>query len=244
MTIFGRRSAGISATAFVLAAVVSTALPAVGSAAPVALTHACTLEINDNSMSLDPAVIDGWYDISTGSPGTKINSIEAWRTVPGDILEFRASVTIRAHGSPVRGTLRIDGAGLTGDQDLISRMTLTQDLGRSGSTVTDADDGSVIPVRAKLAFDVTTPGQVAQNQTVNLSAVKIVLAGDTTDPGGECPGPGPGPGGGGNGSGGGSGGGDNGSGGNGGESGDALPGRDVGNRVPISQIPSGPTSRP
>lgn len=244
MTIFGRRSAGISATAFVLAAFVSTALPAVGSAAPVALTHACTPEINDNSMSLDPAVIDGWYDISTGSPGTKINSIEAWRTVPGDILEFRASVTIRAHGSPVRGTLRIDGAGLTGDQDLISRMTLTQDLGRSGSTVTDADDGSVIPVRAKLAFDVTTPGQVAQNETVNLSAVKIVLAGDTTDPGGECPGPGPGPVGGGNGSGGGSGGGDNGSGGNGGDSGDALPGRDVGNRVPISQIPSGPTSRP
>ncbi|MDJ0113814.1 hypothetical protein QM646_45625, partial [Rhodococcus erythropolis] len=107
------------------------------------------------------------------------------------------------------------------------------------------DDGSVIPVRAKLAFDVTTSGQVAQNQTVNLSAVKIVLAGDTTDPGGECPGPGPGPGsgGGGNGSGGGNVGGD-GSGGNGGDSGDALPGRDVGNRVPISQIPSGPTSRP
>ncbi|EEN84065.1 hypothetical protein ACFWNH_00140 [Rhodococcus qingshengii] len=248
MTIFGRRSAGISATAFVLAAVVSTALPAVGSAAPVALTHACTPEINDNSMSLDPAVIDGWYDISTGSPGTKINSIEAWRTVPGDILEFRASVTIRAHGSPVRGTLRIDGAGLTGDQDLISRMTLTQDLGRSGSTVTDADDGSVIPVRAKLAFDVTTPGQVAQNQTVNLSAVKIVLSGDTTDPGGECPGPGPGGGGnggGGNGGGGNAGGdGDNGAGGGVGDNGGALPGRDVGNRVPISQIPSGPTSRP
>lgn len=245
MTIFGRRTAGITATAFVLATVVSTALPAVGSAAPVSLTRACNSEINENSMSLDPAVIDGWYDISTGSPGTKINSIEAWRTVPGDILEFRASVTIRAHGSPVRGTLRIDGAGLTGDQDLISRMTLTQDLGRSGSTVTDADDGSVIPVRAKLAFDVTTPGQVAQNRTVNLSAVKIVLSGDTTDPGGECPGPGPGPGpgGDGNGSGGGNGGGD-GSGGNGGDSGDALPGRDVGNRVPISQIPSGPTSRP
>ena len=143
MTIFGRRTAGITATAFVLATVVSTALPAVGSAAPVSLTRACNSEINENSMSLDPAVIDGWYDISTGSPGTKINSIEAWRTVPGDILEFRASVTIRAHGSPVRGTLRIDGAGLTGDQDLLNRMTLTQDLGRSGSTVTDADDGSV-----------------------------------------------------------------------------------------------------
>ncbi|PBI98504.1 hypothetical protein BKP42_21070 [Rhodococcus erythropolis] len=246
MTIFGRRSAVVTATAFVLATVVSTALPAVGSADPVALTHRCNSEINDNSMSLDPAVIDGWYDISTGSPGTKITSIEAWRTVPGDVLEFRASVTIRAHGSPVRGTLRIDGAGLTGDQDLKSRMTLTQDLGRSGSTVTDADDGSVIPVRAKLAFDVTTPGQVAQNQTVNLSAVKIVLAGDSTEPGGECPGPGPGPGGnggggnGGGGSGGGNGSGDNGS---GGDSGDALPGRDVGNRVPISQVPSGPTSR-
>jgi len=247
MTIFGRRTAGITATAFVLATVVSTALPAVGSAAPVALTRACNSEINENSMSLDPAVIDGWYDISTGSPGTKINSIEAWRTVPGDTLEFRASVTIRAHGSPVRGTLRIDGAGLTGDQDLISRMTLTQDLGRSGSTVTDADDGSVIPVRAKLAFDVTTPGQVAQNRTVNLSAVKIVLSGDTTDPGGECPGPGPGPGGGGGGDGGGGNGGgdgDNGSGGGVGDNGGALPGRDVGNRVPISQVPSGPTSRP
>lgn len=245
MTIFGRRTAGITATAFVLATVVSTALPAVGSATPIALTRACNSEINENSMSLDPAVIDGWYDISTGSPGTKINSIEAWRTVPGDILEFRASVTIRAHGSPVRGTLRIDGAGLTGDQDLISRMTLTQDLGRSGSTVTDADDGSVIPVRAKLAFDVATPGQVAQNRTVNLSAVKIVLSGDTTDPEGKCPGPGPGPGGGGNGGGGNGGGdGDNGSGGGVGDNGGALPGRDVGNRVPISQVPSGPISRP
>lgn len=237
MRTFG--TAGACAAIFATAALITTALPGVAGAAP-ALTQTCVPEINDNSMSLDPAVVDGWYDVSTGTPGTKINSIESWRAVPGDTLEFRASVTIRAHGSPVSGTLRIDGAGLTGDPELRSRMTLTQDLGMSGTKVTHTDNGRVIPVRATLAFDASTPNLVAQNQSVDLSAVKIVLTGDTTDPGADCP---DGGGNGGNqGGGNGGGGGENG-GNNGGNQNGELPGRDVGNRVPISQVPSGPISR-
>ncbi|MFE4500161.1 hypothetical protein ACFRFQ_09865 [Rhodococcus sp. NPDC056743] len=235
-------TAGAGAAIFAAAALITTALPGVAGAVPISLTQACVPAINDNSMSLDPAVIDGWYDVTDGVPGTKINAIESWRTVPGDTLEFRAAVTIRAHGSPVSGTVRIDGAGLTGDAELRSRMTLTQDLGMSGTKVTQADDGRVIPVRATLAFDVSTPNLVAQNQSVDLSAVKIVLTGDTTDPGTDCPG-----GGGNGGNQGGNGGGGNGGGGNGGNQGgnqnDELPGRDVANRVPISHVPSGPISR-
>ena len=227
-------TAGACAAIFATAAMITTVLPGVAGGAPVS-TQTCIPEINDNYLSLDPAVIDGWYDVSTGTPGTKINSIEDWRTVPGATLEFRASVTIRAHGSPVSGTLRIDGAGLTGDPELRSRMTLTQELGMSGTKVTHTDNGREIPVRATLAFDASTPNLLAQSQSVDLSAVEIVLTGDTSDTGIDCPGSGGGGGGGGGGNGGG---GDQG----GYESGE-LPGRDVGNRVPISQVPSGPISR-
>ena len=94
-------TAGACAAIFATAVLITTALSGAAGAAPV-LTQTCVPEINDNSMSLDPAVIDGWYDVSDGVPGTKINSIESWRTVPGDTLEFRAAVTIRAHGPPQR----------------------------------------------------------------------------------------------------------------------------------------------
>ncbi|GAA1480094.1 hypothetical protein GCM10009624_05340 [Gordonia sinesedis] len=201
---------------------------------------------SSNRMYLETPIVRGWFDVSPEAPlGGRPVDPAALRIVPGDQVEMRAQVTLRATGSPVRGRLTVNTSGITGDVALrqATKVELTSSL-PTNSTVTDADDGRVIDIRVRLAFDGATPGLVAQNERINLDAVRVTVSGDDDD------GSGPGPGGSGTPGGSGPGGdgedarplGPGGGSGRGGSSGGALPGRDPSTRVPLSSVPSGPTS--
>lgn len=138
--------------------------------------------INSGELSLDPAAVDGWYDVSTnpgpGNPGVKVDPA-SFRIVPGDTLEYRSSVTIRADGDNLRATMTADPSGITGDPELASKITTSLTTTGAGPNITEADAGKTVKVAVKVSFDPSTPDQVAQKQRINLNALKITLAQNT-----------------------------------------------------------------
>ncbi|GAA1480092.1 hypothetical protein GCM10009624_05320 [Gordonia sinesedis] len=136
-------------------------------------------QINSGELSLDPSAVDGWYDVSTnpgpGAPGTKIDPA-SFKVVPGDTLEYRSSVVIRAKGQNLRATMKADPSGITGSNELASRISTSLTTTGAGPDITEADAGKKVNVVVTVKFDPATPDQVAQNQTVDLNALKITLA--------------------------------------------------------------------
>lgn len=236
------------ATASLVAVIAAAAFVAHQRGTPSMAADPTPTAFGSNKMYLETPIVRGWYDVSPGAPagGRPFDPAE-FRLVPGDRVELRAGVTVRATGKPVRGRLTVSTAGITGDEALrrATRVELTSRL-PSPSTVTDADDGRVVDVRVRLTFDGSTPQRLAQNERIDLDAVQITVSGDESDPGPGTvvPGVPGGPGGsGGGGSGDGSGeGGARPVGPGGGGPGGVLPGRDPSTRVPLSSVPSGPTA--
>ncbi|GAA1480104.1 hypothetical protein GCM10009624_05440 [Gordonia sinesedis] len=138
--------------------------------------------VTAGELSLEPGPADGWYDVSTnpgpGALGTKIDPA-TFRIVPGDKLEYRSAVIVKAKGQNLRATLTSDKSAVTGDPELASKITTTMTTTGGGPQITEADAGKTIKVVVTMTFDPTTPDQVAQNKAVNLSALKITLSQNT-----------------------------------------------------------------
>lgn len=124
-----------------------------------------------------------WFDISPtpgpGAAGAAISDPEAFRIVPGDILEYRASATVTATGEHLVATLRANAQQVTGDAELLSRLAVTVTAGaltgENGVQITPTGATQSFPVTVRIAFDSQTPDQVGQGQTVNLDALTLTL---------------------------------------------------------------------
>ena len=136
--------------------------------------------VTSGELSLDPPTSVSWVDVTGGGSQT-IASPAAFRIVPGDVIEYRASVVVNATGENLAAQLNANGSAITGDAALAARLTTTL-VATIGTTtisanypITAANDGNTVNVVVRITFDATTPGLEAQNATVNLSNLTVTL---------------------------------------------------------------------
>jgi alternate signal-mediated exported protein len=97
-----------------------------------------------------------WRDASDGTPGVVIPDIAQFVIVPGDVLTYSLSTTLRASGDNLEATLAADPNSITGDADLLADIDVTTDVTSGGtaiSAITEANDQDVIDVVVTITFD-------------------------------------------------------------------------------------------
>jgi alternate signal-mediated exported protein len=142
--------------------------------------------ISSGQLSLTTPTDAAWFDV-TGTGEEVIADINAFQIVPGDVVEYRATVVVNATGENLEANLTADGGGLTpmtgtALADAID-VTFSAEVGGTplpetdgGTyTVTSADNGDTIDLVVTMTFDPTTPLEVAQNEAVSLADFTIDL---------------------------------------------------------------------
>lgn len=138
--------------------------------------------ITSGTLALEPSGQAAWTD----ARGTVIDPA-GYVVVPGDTLTYTEDLTIRATGDHLAATLTTNLAAptVTGDAELAAALrrsaVFTVDgvpYERLEVPITSADDGATLTVELSVTFDERTLGTIAQDQTVNLSAVDVVLTQD------------------------------------------------------------------
>ena len=118
-----------------------------------------------------------WADVSTDVVGAPvpITDINAFRTVPGDILAFTNVVTVNATGNNLLADF-----GVTYDDTAVSDnftvgVEVFDSLGAPLASPVRITDGDNYTVVVTLSFDIDTPGIVDQNTQVDLTAIGLTL---------------------------------------------------------------------
>lgn len=127
-----------------------------------------------------------WRDISAGTPGTVItpaitNPATAgyFLMVPGDVLEYTASFTIKATGNNLSATVNAVPGSITYGGTLTAAqapVTTTATIGGvpvNGNVITSSAVDKTVVVKSTVTFDRNTANQVGQSGTVNLAGFQI-----------------------------------------------------------------------
>lgn len=147
--------------------------------------------ITSGELSLSDCVpvggASGWADVTNGA--AEPIDLAAFRIVPGDTLQYTCRTTVSADGDNLTATLAADTSQMfsgASDPALVAQLidtdlTATDSSGTvlPNAQLTEADDGEVVTVAARLTFDPATPDQVAQNTSVTLNNVAITLTQNT-----------------------------------------------------------------
>jgi alternate signal-mediated exported protein len=140
--------------------------------------------VSSGELSLDAPTNVSWFDV-TGDGEVAIANIDNFLIVPGDVLEYRASVVVNAAGDNLAAELTADGSTITGDASLLENLdtTFAASIGVAPGTPVTADypitadnDGDTVNVVVTLSFDsVTTTDLEAQTESVDLSDLTVTL---------------------------------------------------------------------
>ncbi|MFJ6094909.1 alternate-type signal peptide domain-containing protein [Williamsia muralis] len=140
--------------------------------------------VSSGELSLEPPTNVSWFDV-TGGGEEAIADIEAFLIVPGDEIEYRASVVVNAAGDNLAAELNADGSTISGDASLLENLdtSLVAFIGVAPGTpvtgdypITAANDGDTVNVVVTLSFDsVSTTDLEAQNESVDLADLTVTL---------------------------------------------------------------------
>lgn len=119
-----------------------------------------------------------WADVSDGTPGAPIPDIADFLIVPGDVLTYSLSTTLRARGDNLEATLAVDPASITGGPDLLEDVDVTTALTVGGTAIpaviTEANDGQTVNVTVTLTFDEGSTNET-QLETIDLSELELTV---------------------------------------------------------------------
>jgi alternate signal-mediated exported protein len=118
-----------------------------------------------------------WRDVSDGAPGTTITDINTFVIVPGDILTYSLSTTLRAQGDNLAATLAAEPSSITGDAELLADIDVTTAVSTGGApiaAITEANDEDVIDVVVTLTFDEAS-GSLSQTDDIDLSNLALTV---------------------------------------------------------------------
>ena len=130
--------------------------------------------INSGQLRFVDTTTGTWTDTSTNQV---ISDISAFRVVPGDVLSYKLSTTVRAEGENLEASLAADPSSVTGDAELLADIDVTTNVAVNGtptSTITEANDGNRVDVTVTLAFDEASLNPT-QLQSLDLSALRLTL---------------------------------------------------------------------
>jgi alternate signal-mediated exported protein len=133
--------------------------------------------INSGQLEFVNTTTGEWRDISDGTPGDPITDISGFRIVPGDVLTYSLSTTLRASGDNLEATLAADPSSITGDADLLADIDVTTAVSTGGSpitTITEANDQDVIDVVVTLTFDEASDND-SQLDDLDLSNLQLTV---------------------------------------------------------------------
>ena len=66
-----------------------------------------------------------WRDVSDGAPGTVISDISTFQIVPGDVLTYSLSTTLRAQGDNLAATIAADPTTIDGPPELLADVEVS-----------------------------------------------------------------------------------------------------------------------
>ena len=133
--------------------------------------------IDSGQLALDGTTAGVWRDASAGTPGTVIADISTFRIVPGDVLTYSLSRTVRAQGDNLQATLAADPSSVTGDPELLADVDVTTAgavNGTATTAITPANDGQTVNVLVTFDFDPLSLN-ATQLESLDLSALQLTL---------------------------------------------------------------------
>jgi alternate signal-mediated exported protein len=110
--------------------------------------------INSSQLRFSDTVAGEWADASSGSP-IAIPDIDDFVVVPGDVLTYMLSSTVRARGESLDAILEADPSSITDEPELLKDVHVTTEVsvaGRPTTAITGADNGKALDVVVTLAF--------------------------------------------------------------------------------------------
>lgn len=140
-------------------------------------------DIQSGELSLGPCADGGaWVDVNNGNAPI---DIAAFRIVPGDTISYTCDTTINATGDNLTAALTADVTpAVGGDAALAAALDTSVTATVGGTPITPGPGGVQITanqgvqtaaVAVSITFDPTTAGLIAQNESVNLSAMTLNL---------------------------------------------------------------------
>ena len=134
--------------------------------------------INSGQLEFVGTTAGVWRDASAGAPGTVIPNIANFLLVPGDVLTYSLTTTLRARGDNLEATLAAELPEATGGADLLADVdvdtTVTTDGGTLVTAITEANDGDVVGVVITLAFDEDSTN-LSQLEMLDLSSLTLTV---------------------------------------------------------------------
>ncbi len=107
-----------------------------------------------------------------------IADITTFLIVPGDVLTYSLSTTLRAQGDNLEATLAADPTSITGDATLLADVDVTTVVSTGGTPIvgpiTEANDEDVIDVVVTLAFDEASTN-ASQLDSIDLSGLELTV---------------------------------------------------------------------
>ena len=133
--------------------------------------------INSGQLEFVDTTAGAWADASTGTP-VPIADITTFLIVPGDVLTYSLSTTLRAQGDNLEATLAADPTSITGDATLLADVDVTTVVSTGGTPIvgpiTEANDEDVIDVVVTLAFDEASTN-ASQLDSIDLSGLELTV---------------------------------------------------------------------
>lgn len=140
-------------------------------------------KIDSGQLSLAPCAGGGaWTDTNKANAPIDIN---LFKIVPGDTVAFACNSTINATGNNLKATLTADVLPTVGGNNELAaalNTTVTATVGGTtlpagspGVQITPAAGAQSANLKVSITFNAATSGTVAQNQSVNLSAMTLNL---------------------------------------------------------------------
>lgn len=138
--------------------------------------------LNGGSLSSGQLAFEGatpgeWRDASEGAPGELIPDIATFQIVPGDVLTYTLTRTVRASGDNLIATLAADPASVTGDPELLANVAVSTGItvdGAAAGAITESNDGQEVVVTVTFDFDEGSTN-ATQLQSLDLSALELTL---------------------------------------------------------------------
>ena len=138
--------------------------------------------ITTGTLSLEADAAGTWTNITTGTPAA-IADIDAFRMVPGNVLQFTQTLTVNATGDDLTADLTYDPLSITGTSALTSALVSTLTATASGAGITAAGPNaytvtpSTSSATVTVVLTVELPDAVTAGQggTINFGGLTFTL---------------------------------------------------------------------
>jgi alternate signal-mediated exported protein len=133
--------------------------------------------VSSGQLAFEGATPGVWADVSDGAPGDVIADITTFQIVPGDVLTYTLTRTVRASGDNLVATLAADPASVAGDPELLADVAVTTGVtvnGAAAGPITEANDGQAVVATVTFTFDEASTNET-QLQELDLSALELTL---------------------------------------------------------------------